>query len=162
MTTIHSDNLIAFALVAGEGRADGTLDILGEEVLVKLTNADTDGATAVFHLTVPPMSGPPLHSHSREDEWFYVLEGQITAEISDQRIILDAGDSAFSSRGTAHTYQNFGDARARMLVMVTPGDFHRFFEELSSLNKGLPTPDLARTEQLMNEYGMEVLGPPLS
>jgi len=60
MTTIHGDNLIAFALAAGEGRADGTLDILGEEVLVKLTNADTDGATAVFHLTVPPISGPPL------------------------------------------------------------------------------------------------------
>ena len=103
-----------------------------------------------------------MHCHSREDEWFYVLEGKITAEISGRRIILDAGGSAFASRGTAHTYQNFGEVTAQMLVMVTPGGFHRFFEELSSLNKGLLTPDLVRTEQLMNEYGMELLGPPLS
>jgi hypothetical protein len=58
--------------------------------------------------------------------------------------------------------RTFGDAVARMLVMVTPGGFHRFFEELSSLNRGLPAPDLARTEQLMNSYGIELLGPPLS
>jgi hypothetical protein len=98
---------------------------------------------------------------SREDEWFYVLEGQITTEISGHRIILDAGGSAFASRGTAHTFQNFDNSTAQMLVMVTPGGFHRFFEELSSLNKELPTPDLVRTEQLMNQYGIELLGPPL-
>jgi hypothetical protein len=55
-----------------------------------------------------------------------------------------------------------GDAAAQMLVMVTPGGFNRFFEDLSSLNRGLPVPDLARTEQLMKNYGMELLGPPLS
>ena len=53
-------------------------------------------------------------------------------------------------------------ASARMLVMVTPGDFNQLFEELSSLNKGLPSPDLPRTEQLMNSYGLDLLGPPLS
>jgi uncharacterized cupin superfamily protein len=66
-----------------------------------------------------PMSGPPLHRHSREDEWFYVLGGQITAKINDRQIVLDAGGSAIAPRGTAHTYQNFGDAVAQMLVMVT-------------------------------------------
>jgi hypothetical protein len=48
-----------------------------------------------------------------------------------------------------------------MLVMVTPGGFNQFFGELSSLIGGLPVPDLVRTEQLMNEYGIELLGPPL-
>jgi hypothetical protein len=86
----------------------------------------------------------------------------VGAEINEQRIILNAGGSAFMSRGIVHTFQNFTDATARMLVMVTPGGFNRFFEELSSLNKGLLVPDLPRTEQLMNSYGLDLVGPPLS
>jgi hypothetical protein len=58
-------------------------------------------------------------------------------EIDGQRNILQAGGSAFAPRGTAHTFRNFTDATAHMLVMVMPGAFNRFFEELSSLNKGL-------------------------
>jgi quercetin dioxygenase-like cupin family protein len=108
MMTTHRTSLNAFALAARQGRTPEPLDILGEEVLVKLTNADTNGAAAVFHLTVPPMSGPPRHRHSREDEWFYVLDGQITAEVDGQRTVLHAGDSGFASRGTAHAFQNFG------------------------------------------------------
>jgi mannose-6-phosphate isomerase-like protein (cupin superfamily) len=137
--TTHKNNLNAFPLAAEQGRTREPLDILGEEVLVKLTNADTNGAAAVFHLTVPPMSGPPLHCHSREDEWFYVLEGEITAEIDGRRTILNRGGCAFTPIGTVHTFQNFGTATAHILVMVTPGGFHQFFEELSSLNKGLPS-----------------------
>jgi hypothetical protein len=63
-------NLNAFALAARQGLTPEPLDILGAEVLVKLTNTDTNGAAAIFHLTAPPMSGPPVHRHSREDEWF--------------------------------------------------------------------------------------------
>jgi mannose-6-phosphate isomerase-like protein (cupin superfamily) len=162
MMTTNSTSLNAFTLAARQGRTGEPLDILGAEVVVKLTNDDTNGAAAVFHLTVPPMSGPPLHRHSREDEWFYLLDGEVTAEIDGQRTVLYAVGSAFASRGTAHTYQNFGAATTQMLVMVTPGGFDRFFEELSALNMGLPAPDLARTEQLMKDYGMELLGPPLS
>ncbi len=150
-----------FALKPAEGRTPGALNVLGEEVLVKLGNADTGGAAAVFHVTVPERSGPPLHRHSREDEWFYVLEGEITVEIDGQRVQLRPGASAFAPRGTAHAFQNFQAETARMLVMVTPGGFHQFFEEVSALNHGLPAPDLAGTERLMNAYGMELLGPPL-
>jgi quercetin dioxygenase-like cupin family protein len=160
--TTHNNGLNAFTLAAGHGRTPEPLDILGQEVLVKLTNGDTNGAAAVFHLTVPRMSGPPLHRHSREDEWFYVLDGEITAETDGQRSVLHRGGCAFGRRGTVRAFQNFGTATAHTLVIVTPGGFHRFFEKLSSLNKGLPAPDLVRSEQLMNEYGMELLGPPLS
>jgi quercetin dioxygenase-like cupin family protein len=152
----------SFVLGAQEGRTEQPLDILGAKMLAKLTNDDTDGTVAIFQQNVPPMSGPPLHRHSREDEWFYVLEGQITIQVDGQRTILRAGDSAFAPRGTVHTYQNFGVVPARHLVMVTPGSFQRFFEELSLLNRGLPAPDLVQAEKLMNKYGVELLGPPLS
>jgi quercetin dioxygenase-like cupin family protein len=150
-----------FALAAREGRTRQPLDILGAETLVKLTDADSDGAAAIFYQTVPPAAGPPLHRHSREDEWFYVLEGEITAEIDGLRTVLQAGDSAFAPRGTAHTFKNFGPEAAKMLVLVMPGGFNQFFEELCSLNRGLPEPDLVGTERLMNAYGIELLGPPI-
>jgi quercetin dioxygenase-like cupin family protein len=103
-------NLNAFALTAREGRTREPLDILGGETLVKLTNTDTNGAAAIFHQTLPPEAGPPLHRHSREDEWFYVLDGEITAEIDGDRTVLREGGSAFAPRGTAHTIHDFGDA----------------------------------------------------
>jgi mannose-6-phosphate isomerase-like protein (cupin superfamily) len=160
--TIPSASLHSFALSAPEGRTAEPLDILGEQVLVKLAAADVNGAVAIFQQTVHPMSGPPLHRHSREDEWFYVLDGEITLEVDHRRTILYTGGSAFAPRGTAHTFKNFRDRTARILVTVTPGGgFNQFFEKLCELNKGLPAPDLVRTEHLMNEYGIELLGPPL-
>jgi quercetin dioxygenase-like cupin family protein len=160
--TTQSIAVKSFALSAEERRTRQPLNILGAEMLAKLTNDDTDGRVAIFQQNVPPMSGPPLHRHSREDEWFYILDGQITIQVDGQRTILRAGGSAFAPRGTAHTFQNFGPAPARHLVMVTPGGFQRFFEDLTLLNRGLPAPDLVRVEKLMNQYGVELLGPPLS
>jgi quercetin dioxygenase-like cupin family protein len=152
----------AFTLAAREGRTPEPLDILGQKCLVKLANADTNGAAAVFYLDAPPMSGPPLHRHSREDEWFYVMDGDVTVEADGRRSVLGAGGSFFAPRGTAHTFQIFGSAGARILVMVSPGGFDQFFRALSALNKPLAAPDFARSEQIMKEYGLELLGPPLS
>ena len=126
--TTHTTSLHAFALVAGEGRTSQPLDFLDQKTLMKLTNSDTNGAAAILQQTVPPKSGPPLHRHSREDEWFYVLDGEITVEIDGERIVLQGGDSAFAPRGTAHTFRNFGDTTAQMLVLVVPGAFNQFFE----------------------------------
>lgn len=144
------------------GRTPAPLNVLGTPVLVKLLSTDTSGHASMFHVTAPPLSGPPLHRHQNEDEWFYVLAGHITAEVDGQRIELGPHDSAFLPRGTAHTYQNFTDQTASMLVMTTPGGFDRFFTECSAMNEGAGAPDLARVGQLMNQHGMELLGPPLA
>jgi quercetin dioxygenase-like cupin family protein len=162
LMTTQNANSAPFTLASYEGRTPCPLDILGAEVLVKLGNGDASGFAVVFQHEVPAMSGPPLHRHSREDEWFHVLDGEVTFEIDGRRTVLHAGSSAFAPRGTAHTFKNFCDSPANMLVMVTPGAFQQFFEELSALNRGLQEPDLVRTEQLMREYGIDLLGPPLS
>ena len=139
-------------------------DPLGELGLVKLSGGDTNNAVTVTHWTVPKLGGPPLHRHSGEDEWFYVLDGEITWEVDGQRFTGTAGTSAFAPRGTAHTYQNFRDETAHILVMETPAGLDRFFEDyVTAQNKGLSQPDFARVEQqLMQSYGLELLGPPLS
>jgi quercetin dioxygenase-like cupin family protein len=81
--------LKSFALGAQEGATQHPLDILGAEMLAKMTNDDTHGTVAIFH----PMSGPPLHRHPREDKWVYVLGGQITFEIDGQQTRLTGGSS---------------------------------------------------------------------
>jgi mannose-6-phosphate isomerase-like protein (cupin superfamily) len=160
--TTRTPTLLAFTLSAGEGRTPQPLNILGGEVLVKLSDADSHGAVAVFRHTVPPLSGPPLHRHSHEDEWFYVLKGEITIEVDGERSVLRPGGSAFAPRGTAHTFKNFGESPAEMLMITTPGHFNLFFEELAALNAGQSMPDMAAVERLMNDYGVELLGTPLS
>jgi quercetin dioxygenase-like cupin family protein len=163
MTNVQAGAANSFVVGSEQGRTAEPLNILGEPVLVKLASGDADGAAAVFHITVPPMSGPPLHRHSREDEWFYVLEGVITFEIDGERTVAKAGDSAFAARGTVHAYQNFTAETAKLLVMTTPGtSFNEFFVRLSAHNMGLAAPDFQGSERLMNEYGMEMVGPPLS
>jgi hypothetical protein len=76
MTTIAptAETGLVFTLAPHEGRTPAPLNVVGEETLVKVSPADSGGALAAFHLVAPPMSGPPRHVHSREDEWFYVLE----------------------------------------------------------------------------------------
>jgi quercetin dioxygenase-like cupin family protein len=161
MTTIEQ-KLKTLVLGAQDYRLGTALDVLGEPGLVKLAGADTDDAVAVVHLTVPKLAGPPLHRHWREDEWFYVLDGQITWEVDGQRHNGGAGSSAFVPRGTAHAFQNFHDETAHILVMVTPAGLERFFEDVTIMNKDLAQPDFERVGQLMQSYGMELLGPPLS
>jgi len=113
--TIQTRSLSAFAVAPKQGRSPKPLNILGDEVFVKLANADTDGALALFEHPVQPMGGPPLHRHSREDEWFYVLRGEITVEIDGERMLLPAGGAAFAPRGTAHAFQSFGNTQANWI-----------------------------------------------
>jgi len=140
--TTRNITLSAFALNAHQGRTQRPLNILGERTLVKLGNADTDGAVAIFHQTIPPLAGPPPHRHANEDEWFYVLEGQITVEVDGERSVLQGGGSAFVPCGTVHALRNFGNTRAQILALATPGRFQHFFEDVSALSRGETATDL--------------------
>jgi hypothetical protein len=91
-----------------------------------------------------------------------VLDGELTCEVDGQRFTVGKGASAFAPRGTAHAFQNFHDQTAHILVMATPAGLDQFFLDLTIQNKGLVQPDYARVEQLMQSYGIELLGPPLS
>jgi mannose-6-phosphate isomerase-like protein (cupin superfamily) len=138
------------------------LNIVREEVLVKTTGADSSGRFAFFHLTAPTMSGPPLHVHTKEDELFYVLEGELVFQIAGERVTAGPGTTAFFPRGVVHTYQNFREQPARLLIMVTPSGFDTFFEELSAGTAPGQLPDMEFFNTLLGKYGMTMLGPPLS
>ena len=94
----------------GEGR---TIAVVGDVYRFLATGEGTDGKYAVWEAIVPPGGGPPLHVHSREEEGFYVLEGEITFQIGDQRLVASAGTFANMPVGTPHSFKNESDRAAR-------------------------------------------------
>jgi quercetin dioxygenase-like cupin family protein len=157
LSTPVRSNVVA----AHAGRTPQPLNIVGEETLVKVSAQDSDGTLAFFHLVAPPMSGPPVHVHTREDELFYVLEGEIVFELDGERHTVRAGDTVYLRRGVVHAYQNFTNRDARLLIATTPGGFSDFFVELSAATPPgtVPAPD--RLGAIGAKYGMTMLGPPM-
>jgi quercetin dioxygenase-like cupin family protein len=125
------------------------------------TPAETRGAHFAFEATEPPGGGPPLHIHTREDEFFFVLEGEITFYLGGQVFKRTAGGSAFIPRGVAHCFKNTSDKPARVLVLFTPGNIEGFFEYGEPFVDGtVPSDDvlIGRLQALAPAYGLEVIG----
>ena len=102
-----------------EGR---TIAVVGDVYRFLATGEDTNGKYALWEAVVPPRGGPPPHVHSREEEGFYVLEGEITLFIGDKRLIARTGMFANMPVGTPHSFKNEGGKPARMLIVVAPAE----------------------------------------
>lgn len=104
--------------------------MLDSLITFKLTGEETDGALALVDSWVMPHSGPPLHIHEREDETFYVIEGEFEFLAGEATIRVGAGSVVYGPRGIPHTYRNTGDGAGRFLTLITPAGFEGFFREL--------------------------------
>lgn len=125
------------------------------------TPAETGNTHFAFEATEPPGGGPPLHVHTREDEFFLVLEGEVSFFIDGRVTREGPGGSAFVPRGAAHCFRNCSDRMAKLLVLFTPGDIEGFFEYGASADGLAPSDDvlIERLNQLAPPFGIEVLGP---
>jgi uncharacterized cupin superfamily protein len=126
------------------------------------SSSETGNTHFAFEAIEPPGGGPPLHIHTREEEFFLVLDGEITFFIDGQVIRRTAGGTAFVPRGLPHCFKNCSDKPARMLVLFTPGDIEGFFDYGEPLADGtVPSDDvlIERLGTLAPLYGLEVLGP---
>ena len=136
-------------------------------VTVKVAGVETGNAFSQIEVADPRGGGTPLHVHHNEDETFYVLEGEVTVQVGDERIDLNAGDYLFGPRGIAHAYIVRSE-RARMLVTASPGGVEELFVSLGVPVTGSepPTdavmPPMDELVRLFADYGCEILGPPLS
>ena len=151
----------ALLVKAGETRGTATLGIFGNEMTIKLSASDTDGNYAIIEDHTPPSGGPPLHRHHREDESFYVIEGQYVFEVDGQIIYAGSGSSVFAPRGSAHRFQNLAATSGRLLVIVQPAGLDEFFTDIDQATKGAPDPDLDVVLPIFEKHGLELLGPPL-
>ena len=103
------------------GADSRTLWLLGEMVAYKITSDQTGGAYSLFEVKTPPGSGAPPHVQHREDEAFYVLEGEYEFLIEGRTINAGPGSLIYVPKGNLHAHTNFGEGMARMLLSQTPG-----------------------------------------
>src|SRR5436305_3748005 len=112
------------------------------------------GFSVVEHPMPPRALAAPVHRHSREDEYSYVLEGRMGALLGDDVVYAEPGDFVWKPRDQWHTFWNAGDEPARILEIISPGGFERYFEELSELLAGGP-PEPEVIGPLAARYGIE-------
>jgi quercetin dioxygenase-like cupin family protein len=116
------------------------------------TGEQTGGAHGLIETANNPATGVRLHVHEREDETWFVLEGEYVFQVGDQTFHAHPGDYAFGPRGVPHRYANETASIARALIMVTPAGFEGFWRESARLGK-----DAAAHEALGQKYGVKSL-----
>jgi quercetin dioxygenase-like cupin family protein len=163
MSTISSNPVAPIALKRSEGDA---LWFMGVLATIKSSAKTTDGRVAVIEHLAPLGSGSPLHVHRREDEWFYVIEGELTFWVGGEIIQAPAGSFVYGPRDIPHTFQVSSET-ARFLLVTEPAGFEDFMRAAGEPAQALTIPeppssppDPAQMALVAAEYGLEILGPP--
>ncbi len=146
-TTLHP-------VEAGEDRS-GHLHSLGFSSLAfKVVPADTNGNLFIIeHTNLMPGTGPALHLHLAQEEWFCVLAGEVVFQVGDQRVHLGSGGSMLAPRRVPHTFSAVGSP-AHLLIAFTPaGKMEQYFIDAAA------HPSLAATADFTNQYDIQWIGP---
>jgi quercetin dioxygenase-like cupin family protein len=162
-TTSRDREKLAYLLDDNEGEA---FWLLGMLETIKISAKDTGGEFGLLEVVVPAGVGSPWHVHPDEDEWFYVLDGEVTVWVADARMSLTAGAFAFGPKGVPHTF--YGESpEARLLVGFQPALFEGFLREVGepAPERVVPPPveehpDPERLARIAERNGFEILGPP--
>jgi mannose-6-phosphate isomerase-like protein (cupin superfamily) len=134
---------------------DGKLGFLGSiGVRFMIDGTETaQGFSLVEHPMSPRALAAPLHLHTREDEYSYVLEGRMGAQLGDAIVEAGPGDLVFKPRNQWHTFWNAGDEPCRILEIISPAGFENFFRELDALG-GAVDSDPEKLTALGARYGI--------
>ncbi len=152
-------------IVAGPGEGEA-LWFLGVLATIKSSAETTGGAVAVIEHLAPRGAGSPLHVHSREDEWFYVIEGELTLWVGGETIVAPAGSFVFGPKGIPHTFM-VSSEQARFLLVTEPAGFEQFMRAVGDPAPRLEIPppateppDVAALTAAAAGFGIEITGPP--
>jgi quercetin dioxygenase-like cupin family protein len=127
------------------------LSLGGLDVVFRLSGEETGGAVAVVEHPIQPRILVPPHWHEHEDELTYVIEGEIGARVGDREVTLPGGEYLWKPRGVPHAFWNAGGTPARILDVIVPAGFERFFVELADLiARGATTGEI---EEAGHRYG---------
>jgi quercetin dioxygenase-like cupin family protein len=111
-----------------------TFTVFGEPIEILISGEETGGLSTTLTQTSPPGGGPPPHSHTHEDETFYVLDGEYEVLHDGAWHRMERGHAVYARRGGVHTFRNVGATPGRMLVFVSPAGMEKYFEEISVLS----------------------------
>lgn len=111
------------------------------------------GFSLVEHTLAPKVLAAPLHRHTREDEYSFVLEGRLGALLGEDEVFAEAGTLVYKPRGQWHTFWNAGDTPVRLLEIISPGGLEQLFRKLGEPGGEY---DPETLPALAAEYGCEV------
>ena len=138
----------------GAPRFSGPQGREGDITELLATREQTGGSLGMFRQSIAPKSGPPVHVHHGEDEFFYVVSGEFKVQVGDRIMSAPAKSVTFVPKGTPHTFQNIASEPGVLLVGVTPGGLEQMFADRQGV-------DADKNWALMKTHNMEVVGPPL-
>lgn len=135
---------------------------LGNRFIVR--SDDTEGRFALLEHTVPPRAlAAPTHTHEGEDEYSFVLSGEIGVLLGDEVLSAGPGELVAKPRGVPHAFWNSGDEEARLLELISPGAFERYFIEMAPHLNADGERDHERIGEIQSKYGLsmdiESIGP---
>jgi mannose-6-phosphate isomerase-like protein (cupin superfamily) len=129
--TIEQHDLV---LTPGEGRDISLAQHRQRRIIVKADEQRTGGAYRLMESTVPAGgSGAPVHYHGSAEEGFYILDGALDIRLGEREVNATAGTFVLVPRGTVHSFDNHGSVPARYLVIWSPAEAGRYFEEMFDL-----------------------------
>ena len=143
-----------------------TLSLTGDVYSMLVTGEDTVGAYAVVHALIPPGGGPPPHTHTREEETFFIVEGEVTIALAGRSFVARPGDVVRTPMNVLHTFANKSSRPAKMLITIVPAGLERMFAEIGDpLAPGATTPSpvtdaaIAKVIEACPRYGVVLGGP---
>lgn len=147
LSTMSSQALL---VPAGTG---ATFNVLGIATTIKVTAAQSDGAYVLYEQVIPPGLGVPPHVHTREDEIFFVMDGEVEFLAGTEVVVARAGDIVHAPRNVPHAYKAIGESPATMRFLASPGDIEAMFAQLASWPADEP-PDLGKLGELCAKFGI--------
>lgn len=125
-------------------------------VLVAGGEATGGAVSFVVHPLAPRALGSPVHTHRDEDEWSFVLQGEVGVELAGQVHLARPGDLVLKPRGVPHAFWNPGDEPARLLEVITPSGFEHYFSLLGELFVGETPVDPDALAEVTAAYGLDL------
>jgi quercetin dioxygenase-like cupin family protein len=135
------------------------IQVLSDSITLLHRSADSPGQMSAMVVDVPPGGFVPPHSHAREEEGYFVLEGELSLTIGEECRTLAAGDFGHVPPGTRHGYANSSARPVKFLAWTIGGPIDRFFETMSQSVREMPR-DAAIMAQVTAEFGITMAGPP--
>ena len=137
---------------AGEDRFGEARSLGFSSMLFKVATGDTGGRLFLMEHRHLMRGGPPLHLHLDQEEWFYVMEGEVAFQVGEQRVQLKPGESVLAPRRIPHTFSSVAATPSRMLIAFSPaGRMEAFFREVHDPHMSDPA--------VWRRYGLKLIGP---
>jgi quercetin dioxygenase-like cupin family protein len=133
-----------------EGQA---VKVLGDRVRIKVASAGSPHGMSIVVVDVPPGSGTPCVTHAKEEEVYFLLEGELFMHTPTERHTLHPGDMVHLPPGTPHGYRNPGDSDARFLAWTVGGPMDRFFTTMAERVQEMPR-DLGAMQEVLQAFGV--------